>query len=254
MALPKLRDLDKYGVITDVDPFDLPLGAWSMALNVRFEDGRINSAPVWRAVGAPLTNTSPRFCYVANKADNTTAIFVGNKDGTVISWTSAAETAVSVSGYTPSDAEVTWTGCTLAEVHYLNREDRVPWALGPTATQFSNLSGWNAGWRCKLLRSYGSALIALNITKAGVRYPTMIKTSDIVTDPGIAPSTWDETDATNNATENLLTEMNGEIVDAAQLGNAFILYSNSETWQMTCTPIASCPSTLALSAPTALWR
>ena len=27
--------------------------------------------------------------------------------------------------------------------------------------------------------------------------------------------------------------MNGEIVDAAQLGNAFILYSNSETWQMT---------------------
>jgi hypothetical protein len=95
MPLPTLRDLDKFGVITDVDPFDLPLGAWSMALNVRFEDGRINSAPVWRAVGAPLTNTSPRFCYVANKADNTTAIFVGSKDGTVISWTSAAETPVS---------------------------------------------------------------------------------------------------------------------------------------------------------------
>ena len=95
MPLPKLRDLDKYGVITDVDAFDLPLGAWSMALNVRFEDGRINSAPVWRAVGPPLTNTSPRFCYVANKADNTTAIFVGSKDGTVISWTSAAETPVS---------------------------------------------------------------------------------------------------------------------------------------------------------------
>jgi len=61
----------------------------------------------------------------------------------------------------------------------------------------------------------------------------MIKTSDIVTDPGVVPTTWDETDATNNATENILTEMNGEILDAAKLGNALILYSNSETWQMT---------------------
>src|SRR4029077_14988114 len=99
MPLPKLRDLDKYGVITDADPFDLPLGAWSMALNVRFEDGRINSATVWRAVGASLTNTSPRFCYVANKAYNATSIFVGSKDGTVITWTSSAEIPVTTAGY-----------------------------------------------------------------------------------------------------------------------------------------------------------
>jgi hypothetical protein len=59
MSLPKLRELDKYGVITDVDPFDLPLGAWSMGINVRFEDGRVNSAPVWRDVGSPLANDFP---------------------------------------------------------------------------------------------------------------------------------------------------------------------------------------------------
>jgi hypothetical protein len=233
MALPKLRELDKYGVITDVDPFDLPLGAWSMGINVRFEDGKVTSAPVWRAVGAPLANANPRYVQVANRADNSTSILIGYKNGTVADWTSTAVTSVNPAGYVLSDAEATWSGCTLAEVVYVNREDRVPWSMQPDETAFKNLPGWNAGWRCKLIRSYASALIALNITKDGVRYPTMVKTSDIVADPGVEPTTWDETDPTNNATENLLTEMNGEIVDAATLGNSLILYSNSETWQMT---------------------
>jgi hypothetical protein len=233
MPLPKLRELDKYGVITDVDPFDLPLGAWSMGINVRFEDGKVTSAPVWRAVGSPLSDAAPRFVYVANRADNSTSIFIGSKDGRVIDWTPSAETAYSPTGYVPSVAEATWSGATLAEVVYVNREDRVPWSLQPSETEFKNLPGWDAGWRCKLLRSYASALVALNITKDGVRYPTMVKTSDIVTDPGVEPATWDETDPTANTVENLLTEMNGEIVDAATLGNSLILYSNSETWKMT---------------------
>src|SRR4029077_15849151 len=174
------------------------------ALNVRFEDGRVKYAPAWRAVGASLTNTSPRFCYVANKADNTTSIFVGSKNGTVIAWTSTAEIAVSTAGYVPADAEAAWTGCTLAEVHYLNREDRVPWSIVPTATQFSNLTGWDSTWRCKVFRAYASALVALNITKAGAPPPTMIKTSDIVADTATVPTTWDAADPTNNATENIL--------------------------------------------------
>jgi hypothetical protein len=119
-------------------------------------------------------------------------------------------------------------------VVYVNREDRAPWFMRPTDTRFQGtLTGWNATWRAKLIRSYASAIVALNMTKGGVRYPTMVKTSDIVTDPGVEPSTWDETDPTNNATENLLTEMNGEIVEAAPLGNSLILYSNLETWRMT---------------------
>jgi hypothetical protein len=233
LSLPKLRNLDKYGVITDVDPFDLPLGAWSMALNVRFEDGRVNSAPVWRAVAAPLANTSPRFVYVANKADSTTSTYVGYLDGTVDDWTPSAVTPVKPSAYVPNAAEAQWSGTTLAGVVYLNREDRVPWALGPTDPAFSNLTGWDASWRAKLIRAYASALVALNVTKSGVRYPTMVKTSDLVTDPGVEPSSWDNSLTTNNATENLLTEMNGEIVEAQPLGNSLILYSNQETWQMT---------------------
>lgn len=233
LSLPKLRQLDKYGVITDVDPFDLPLGAWSMGVNVRFEDGRVNSAPVWRAVGNVLTDTTPRFVYVANKADNSTSVYVGSLSGLVIEWTPSSETAVSPTGYTASSVEAQWTAATLAGVVYINREDRLPWALKPSDTLFSDVTGWDTGWRAKIIRAYASALCAFNITKSGVRYPTMVKTSDLVTDPGVEPPSWDATLTTNNATENLLTEMNGEIVEAQPLGNSLILYSNQETWQMT---------------------
>jgi hypothetical protein len=233
MSLPKLRQLDKFGVITDVDPFDLPLGAWSMGINIRFEDGKVTSAPVWRAAGSPLTDESPRFVYVANRADSSTSIYVGSRDGKVIEWLPNSETPVSPTGYAPSIVEATWTGATLAEVVYLNREDRVPWALKPADTKFSNVTGWDSTWRAKLIRAYASSIVALNITKGAVRYPTMVKTSDIVTDPGLEPPSWDATLTTNNATENLLTEMNGEIVEAQPLGNSLLLYSNSETWQMT---------------------
>lgn len=233
MALPKLRSLDKFGVITDVDPFDLPLGAWSMGINVRFGDGKVTSAPVWRSVGDVLTNTAPRFLYVANKADSSTSIYVGSLDGSIIEWDPATETDVSITGYTPSDAEAAWTGATLAQVVYVNREDRVPWALKPSDTEFAEVTGWDATWRAKIIRAYGSAVCAFNITKGATRYPTMVKTSDLVTDPGTEPTTWDHTLTTNNATENLLTEMNGEIVEAKSLGNSMVLYSNSETWLMT---------------------
>lgn len=233
MSLPKLRQLDKFGVITDVDPFDLPIGAWSMGINVRFEDGKVTSAPVWRDVGDHLTNPNPRFVYVANRADSSTSIFVGSMNGQAAEWTSSAQVNVSPTGYTPVEVEATWSGATLAEVVYLNREDRVPWSMRPTETIFKAVPGWNASWRAKLIRAYASSIVALNITKGAARYPTMVKTSDIVTDPGVEPPSWDETSPTTNATENLLTEMNGEIVEAQQLGDSLLLYSNSETWRMT---------------------
>jgi hypothetical protein len=233
LSLPKLRNLDKFGVLADPDPFDLPLGAWSMAVNVRFEDGKITSAPVWRAVASPLLDTSPRYVYVANKADSSTSIYVGYLNGLVSDWSPTSETPVSPTGYTASTAEAAWTGTTLAGVVYINREDRLPWAMRPADTKFSTVIGWDANWRAKVIRAYASAICAFNITKSGVRYPTMVKTSDLVTDPGAEPPSWDNSLTTNNATENLLTEMNGEIVEAQTLGNSLILYSAQETWSMT---------------------
>ena len=229
MALPKIRDLAKYGVVTDVDPFDLPLGAWSMAVNIRFEDGRVQSSPVWRNIKT-LSEDDPRFVYSTTRAASKT--YVGYLDGTIKDWSPAVESDVSLSGYTPSSVEATWTSCLLAEVAYINREDRPPWGITPSSPDFTTLTDWDSDWTCKVLRAYNSALIALNVSKGAVDYPTMVKTSDIVTDPGVMPPSWDHSDPTTNATENNLTEMKGALLDALPFGNSMILYTSQEAWQM----------------------
>lgn len=224
--------MDKFGVITDVDGFDLPPQAWSFGLNVRFKDGRVQSAPVWRGV-SELSQTSPRFIFNADRADNSSTTFVGYLDGTVTKWTASNEADVSIDDFTPASAEVEWSSCMLAEVIYVNREDRPLWALEPTDVNFSVAANWDASWRAKVVRAYAGALIALNVTKGGFRYPTMVKTSDIVIDPGAQPPSWDHTNPTTNAVENPLTEMRGEILDAQTLGGSLVIYSGTQAWLMT---------------------
>jgi hypothetical protein len=120
----------------------------------------------------------------------------------------AAETDASLAGYVPSNADTPFTSTILSGVLYQNRSDRVPWALLASATNFVNLANWDSTWRCGVLRSFNSSLVALNVTKGGTSYPNMVKTSDFALS-GAVPASWDESDPTNNAYENVLAEMKG---------------------------------------------
>jgi hypothetical protein len=231
MSILKVRDLAKYGVLADIDPYELPSGAFSFAVNARFINGKIERAPVWRKAGTTAT-VDPRYAFSAHLGDGSDTLFIGYKNGRVYKWANGTETNYTLSGYVNSSAEATWTDCSLGGVCYVNRSDRVPWGLIPGASLFTTLTGWSSTWTAKILRSYNSALVALNITKSGVNSPTMVKVSDIVTDPSINPSTWDQTDTTANAVENNLTEMKGAIVDAAVLGDSLIIYGTSQNWIM----------------------
>ena len=102
----------------------------------------------------------------------------------------------------------------------------MPWAKTPGSADFSPLSNWSSAWQAKLLRSYNGALVALNVTKSGVVQPSLVKTSDIVSDVGQVPTSWDHTVTTNNATENLLLDLQGPIVDACVLGGSLIIYGS----------------------------
>jgi hypothetical protein len=63
----------------------------------------------------------------------------------------------------------------------------------------------------------------------------MVKTSEFTTS-GAVPSTWDHTLTTNNATENIIADMAGPIVDAAQLRDSMIIYGYDEAWVMQLDP------------------
>lgn len=226
MTFP-VRGLAEFGVLTDPDAYDLPLGAWSMALNVRFRNKKVSRAPVFRSV-ATLGSADPRFVFGSSPTSGLDLVFIGYKDGTVKRFASGSETDYSITGYTPVSSEGQWTSTHLADVEYVNREDRVPWYLGAADLQFKELTNWDATWRCKLLRACGGALVALNVSKGSTSYPTMVKTSSFAL-AGSVPASWDHTLLETNATENILAEMRGQINDATPLGSALCIYGARDT-------------------------
>jgi hypothetical protein len=231
MPIVKARSLSKYGIITDVDPYDLPPEAFSFGYNVRFRNGRVSRAPVFRSAKVLTGASDPRFVYATNPTSGLDQLFVCYRDGRVFLTTASSETDYSVSGYTPSTSDAVWSGCHLADVTYLNKADRVPWYITGASSAYTALPNWDSTWRAQLLRSCGGALVALNVTKGATTYPTMVKTSSVPLS-GAVPASWDETNPATNATENILAELDGPIVDAQGFGNNLVIYGHNQAWLM----------------------
>lgn len=223
-----IRDLGSVGVITDVDPFNLPINAFTRAKNVRFDQGNIRRSPGFRDVST-VTGFTPVFIHgVYNAANYDTVVLVSNgfdvyefSNGTVsLNYNSTANT---------SAAKVTATS--LANVQYLNRTDTQPLYRTPSQSAYSPLVNWPATYTCGSLRSYGDFLIAMNMDEGGSSYPTRVRFSDIAL-ANNAPSTWDATDATKSAGFNDLAQMNTPIIDGQTLGSNFLIYSSDQVWLM----------------------
>jgi hypothetical protein len=226
----KLRGLSKYGIVTDLDPYDLPPEAFSNGVNARFRNGRVTRGPVFRSART-LIRDDPRFAFSNYSSSNVDQLFIGYQSGRVYLTTPTSETSYVVSSFVDNPAEGTWTYTHLADVIYVNRDDRVPWSLSTSDTRFQPLAGWDSTWRTKLLRSCGGALVALNVTKAGITYPQMVKTSSFALS-GSVPASWDQTDPATNATENILAELEGPILDAQGFGSNLIIYGRNQAWLM----------------------
>lgn len=232
MPMMKLRGLGQFGILSDVDPYDLPLQAFSAGVNIRFTGEHVDRAPIFRSA-AVLATQSPRMV-TSRFTISGEEVFVGYLNGTVAYVTPTTEANKSVAGYVPSDAEIVYTNTTLARVLYVNRTDRVPWAYTPAGSQFVTLANWDTTWRCKVLRSYNNALVALNMTKNGVDYPTMVNTSNFPTD-GTVPTSWDYSTPGTDCYQNIISEMRGEVVDALGLSDSLFVYSQFQTFEMRAT-------------------
>jgi hypothetical protein len=237
LSIEHIRSLAKYGVLCDPDPYDLPDTAWSFGVNVRFRNGKVSSGPVFRNVFA-LGTASPRYSISASPITGLDLLFTGYLNGKIYKFNST-ETDYTLSGYTPSSAEGTWSDTALANIIYVNRSDRAPWYLRASDSSFQNLgvvsgapASWDSTYTCQLLRTCGGALVALNVTKGATNYPTMVKTSSIPLS-GVIPTSWDPSLPATLATENILAEMKGAITDAQQLGPQLVIYGLNEAWIMT---------------------
>ena len=235
MTIVPVRDIGKLGVNTDWSAVDLPITAFTMGSNVRFTNNRIQRGPIFNAVGS-LSNTTPSFCIAYKLLNDSSQFLVLNKDGTVTNWsasspgTAPTETNISPSGWTAASSDLVYTATILNDVVYVNRSDRVPWYKTTGGATFANLPVWDSTWRCEALRSFQGVLVALNVTKNGVRYPTMVKTSEFTTFDA-TPTAWVGS-TTNSATENVLGDLQDPLVDGWPLRDRMILYAKNETWSM----------------------
>ena len=225
-----IRDLGAVGVITDVDPFNLPFNAFTRAKNVRFVNNSVEHAPIFREVLDLGSTDRPELVHGLFTQDGYDSTLVVTDTFKILEITGSSSAATVYNGSMSANAKP-YTVCSLANVEYVNRSDTAPVYRGPTDTNFSVLSNFVPSSSCTSLRSYGDFLIALNMTEGGVNLPTRVRYSDLALANQI-PSTWDAADLTNSAGFNDIVQMKTPIVDGLSLNTNFFIYSSDQVWQM----------------------
>jgi hypothetical protein len=229
MAVLPIRDLGSAGVISDKSPYNIPLNAFSAAINVRFDEGRVSRAPIFRNVKSSL-GFSPRHVYGITPATGYDTVVMVSDAYVIKEYGSGVVTDRSGSISASSEPRP-FTGTSLADVTYINRPDRVPVFRDPTGTNFADLTNWPSTYRTSALRSFGDFLLALNTTEGATNFPNRVRWSNLVTANNV-PDSWDGADTTRSAGFNDLVQMQTEIIDGATLGSNFIIYSSDQVWLM----------------------
>ncbi len=224
------RGLADKGILRDPAPYQLDLNAWSRGSNVRFHGNGAEAAPIFRTVQDALPDI-PQFCIGYRPPSGFDSVYFAGTTGRLWSYSSGAVTEVTQSGWVPASDPRAWTGTFLADVLYLNHPNTVPVALLPSSSQFVTLTGWSSSWTCRSLRGFGDYVIALNVVKSAVSYPSMVKWSDL-TLAGQMPGSWNQNDPTTSAGENILEGLDTPLLDGLPLQNNFILYTSNQVWAM----------------------
>lgn len=230
MPMLPIRNLGELGVIRDGAPYDIPPNAVSRARNVRFRYGRIERSPIFTLLFETAMST-PVFCSTITDENNADQLLVAYDDGSVSHNVATVQTDVTPAAWTPNEVSEPHTFCTLQGIHYLNREDHVPWFYDDNISEYDDLPNWTSTHRCKVLRKFKDFLIALNVTKDGTRFPTMIKWSNIA-QYNTVPDSWDPSDTTKSAGENTPGDMRSPILDGMPLRNSFAIYTADQIWVM----------------------
>lgn len=220
-----------FGIATDVRPHELPLNVWTSGKNVRMISGFVEKFLGHEEVfGTP--SVAPYFALPVPTVTTYLWLYAGlNK---VYVYDGVHNNVTRQTGAVDVDYAATslrnWTGSLLGGIPVINNGIDLPQQLLPVAagTKLAALTAWPSTYLCGSIKAYKQFLVALDITKAGVRYPHMVKWSH-PSDPGAVPSSWDETDPTLDAGEVELKDSGGFLLDSVPLRDTNILYKEDQT-------------------------
>lgn len=220
------------GVVRDTPPYALPMNAWSDAKNFRFRNGY---AERFQGHSSPFGTPTVGPYYLTPVQAGTGYIWLYASLLKIYAYDGSTHTDLtrSVGGDYAATSEYNWTDAVLGGVPILNSHASVPqmWLPVSLAQRFQPLTAWPATATCRSMRAFKQFLVALDVTKSGVRYPHMVKWSHPA-DPGTVPASWDETDPTMDAGETSLSETTDFCLDSARLRDINIIYKENTTWGM----------------------
>jgi hypothetical protein len=235
MPVIPVANIARHGIVSDEPDHAQPPEAWTNARNVRFIDNKavrfLGDAQVMEPPSvAPvhLLNVqvgAGSFWIYAN------AVGAGSK---IYGYNSGAHADMSrAANYTANFAE-DWNSTLFQGIPILNNGTDIPQYLVTIslATDFANLPNWPANLQAAVVRSYKNYLVALNTIAPGDVRPHRVLVSDSA-EPGVLPTSWDETDPAVDALEFDLSDVNsGEIIDGMALRDMFVIYKSESTWIM----------------------
>ena len=226
-----VRGLGSAGVITDVSPYDLPIGAWSNSRNVRFEGDAVTRASVFKPfiLSQDFTASPPIYVVDDTLRGTSKSISTLRANGTI---TRVADGVISDVSPSPALSTTTEnvTGTTIGSVSYINNAIDPPVSYTNSETRYSTIPHWPTGYRCKSLRSYGDFLIAINLSNTIGNFPNSIRWSDAV-QVGTRPK-WALGEENSLAGDNVLNGSSGFLIDGFELGSMFVIYGSHEVFAM----------------------
>lgn len=227
-----IRGVGDVGIITDISPAFLPPNAFTRGKNIRFDEGAVVRAPVFRIVNNNTTQ-KPRLVFSSLSETGHGTIILVDDIFNIQEYSSGSITSKLTNNPALSSSLEPFTGTTLANAIYINRKDRVP--VRVYGSSYGSLSSgtndWQSTWRAGSIRAFGDFLLAINMTEGSSLRPNRVRWSDLVLADGTEP-TWNAADATTSAGFNDIVQMKTGLVDGTQLGSNFILYSKDQVWLM----------------------
>jgi len=227
----------QFGIMPDYPSHEIPLNAWGMCGNMHFTDSAVEKVAGYKSRwGVP--SIAPYFVLpVQALSGNYFWLYAGLTAAhcfEVIGSSAGVHTDITraASPYSASGVR-NWQGGVLNGVPILNNGVDVPqmWLPVSAAQKLQDLSNWPVGVTTQIIRSYGNFLVALDVTKSGVRDRQLVKWSHPAS-AGAVPVSWDETDPTKDAGEYSLADTVGGLVDCVPLRDINVLYKEDSIWAM----------------------
>lgn len=216
------------GLAPDQVNYNLPDGIFSDARNVRFRDDSAEKCKGNEAVFGSLSSTA---IWANSIGDGTTSYWIYGNESVLYATDGTTHAQVSTTSYNAA-INLGYTGGEFHGFAILNDAQTVPqrWQPGLSNT-VRDLDNWPASTFCKVIRPFGSFIVAMRITQDAVYNPRLLRWSDAAAFGALPPS-WDYTDPTNQAGITELGHSEDEIVDGLALRDNFVVYKQASTFLM----------------------